>query len=123
MALGAQPANVVRLVIGQGMKLVLLGLAVGVLGGYVLTRLLTGTAWQAEMANLLYGVKGTDPMTLAVITILLALIALTLFDPGGDDPDDRHGRHDAPSSRQRSPAPDVRTAAARDARRRQHRRW
>src|SRR5499426_1966993 len=45
MALGAQPANVLRLVIWQGMKLVLLGLAGGALGGYALKRLLAGQSF------------------------------------------------------------------------------
>jgi putative ABC transport system permease protein len=81
MALGAQPANVLRLVIGQGMKLVLLGLAAGGLGAYGLKRLLAGQyfasdAWQRQMANLLYGVEGTGPATSAVIAALLALVAL-----------------------------------------------
>jgi predicted permease len=81
MALGAQTANVLRLVIGQGMKLVLLGLAVGALGAYGLKRLLAGQyfasdAWQRQMANLLYGVEGTGPATFAVIAALLALVAL-----------------------------------------------
>jgi predicted permease len=81
MALGAQPANVLRMVIGQGMKLVLLGLAVGALGGYALKRLLasqyfSSRDWQRQMAEQLYGVKGTDPATFAVIASLLALVAL-----------------------------------------------
>ncbi|HKQ08557.1 MAG TPA: ABC transporter permease, partial [Blastocatellia bacterium] len=81
MALGAQPANVLRLVIWQGMKLVLLGLAVGALGGYVIKRLVSSQyfeerSWQAQMAEQLYGVKGMDPVTLVVIAALLALVAL-----------------------------------------------
>ncbi|HEV2667022.1 MAG TPA: ABC transporter permease, partial [Blastocatellia bacterium] len=81
MALGAQPANVLRVVIWQGMKLVALGLAVGALGGYALKRLLASQyfasdAWQRQMAGLLYGVEGTDPATFAVIASLLTLVAL-----------------------------------------------
>lgn len=81
MALGAQAANVLRLVIWQGMKLVLLGLVVGALGGYVLTRLLASqyfasSTWQRQLADQLYGVKGTDPVTFTIITLLLALVAL-----------------------------------------------
>jgi len=80
MALGAQTRDVLRLVIWQGMKLVLLGLAVGALGGYALQRLLArqyfaGSDWQRQMAQL-YGVKGTDPVTFAVIASLLTLVAL-----------------------------------------------
>ena len=81
MALGAQAANVLRLVIWQGMKLVLLGLAVGTLGGYALQRLLASqyfasSTWQRQMAEQLYGVKGTDPLTFLVIAALLTLVAL-----------------------------------------------
>src|SRR5262249_35235402 len=81
MALGAQALDVLRLVIWQGMKLVLLGLAVGVLGAYALKRLLASqyfasASWQRQMAEQLYGVKGTDPVTFAVIASLLALVAL-----------------------------------------------
>jgi ABC-type lipoprotein release transport system permease subunit len=81
MALGAQPANVLRLVIWQGMKLVMLGLAVGALGGYVLNRLIASqyfesSSWQAKMAEQLYGVNGTDPLTFGLIALLLALVAL-----------------------------------------------
>ncbi|HJQ22805.1 MAG TPA: FtsX-like permease family protein, partial [Blastocatellia bacterium] len=81
MALGAQPAGVLRLVIWQGMKLVLLGLAVGALSGYALNRLLASQyfandTWQAQMAEQLYGVKVSDPATFAVIAGLLGLVAL-----------------------------------------------
>jgi ABC-type lipoprotein release transport system permease subunit len=81
MALGAQTANVLRLVIWQGMKLVVLGLAVGALGGYALKRLLASqyfasSEWQSQIAEQLYGVKGTDPATFAVIASLLTLVAL-----------------------------------------------
>jgi predicted permease len=81
MALGAQAANVLRQVVWQGMKLVLLGLAVGALTGYGLKRLLASqyfgeNAWQRQIARQLYGVKGTDPLTFFVIAALLMLVAL-----------------------------------------------
>ncbi len=80
MALGAQTANVLRLVIWQGMQLVLLGLAVGAASGYGLKRPLASQsfgriAWQARGAQL-YGVSMTDPLTVAVIAVLLILVAL-----------------------------------------------
>src|SRR5882724_11468010 len=81
MALGAQAANVLRLVVWQGMRLVLLGLAVGAVSGYGLKRLLASQyfgedAWQRQMAEQLYGVNGTDPLTFFVIASLLTLVAL-----------------------------------------------
>ncbi|HKR58892.1 MAG TPA: ABC transporter permease [Pyrinomonadaceae bacterium] len=81
MALGAQKANMLRLVILQGMKLVVLGLAIGALGGYVLKRLLASqyfasSEWRQQVAEQLYGVKATDPVTFVVIALLLALVAL-----------------------------------------------
>jgi predicted permease len=81
MALGAQTTHVLLLVIWQGMKLVLLGLAVGALCGYGLKCLLASqyfasSAWQRQMAEQLYGVGGADPVTLAVIAVLLTLVAL-----------------------------------------------
>jgi predicted permease len=81
MALGAQLSNVLRLVIWQGMKLVLIGLAVGALGGYALTRYMRSQSfargsWQRQMADQLYGVSGTDPMTFIIIAITLTLVAL-----------------------------------------------
>ena len=81
MALGAQARDILRLVIGQGMKLVLLGLAGGALGGYALKRLLASQyfesgAWKRQMAEQLYGVEATDPITFTVIASLLTLVAL-----------------------------------------------
>jgi uncharacterized membrane protein YczE len=58
---------VLGLVIGQGMRLALLGLALGVAGALLATRL---------MAGLLYGVSATDPLTFGAITLLLATVAL-----------------------------------------------
>jgi ABC-type lipoprotein release transport system permease subunit len=79
MAFGAQVSNVLRLVIWQGMKLVLLGLAVSALTAYVLKRLLPSRLsedWQEQFGERLYGVKPTDPLTLGVIIALLILVAL-----------------------------------------------
>jgi len=81
MALGADTRNVLRLVISQGMKLVLIGLIVGALAGYVLKRLLMSQyfgkeAWQRQMAEQLYGVGLSDPLTVSAITMLLLIVAL-----------------------------------------------
>lgn len=81
MAFGAQMASVLRLVIWQGMKLVLLGLTVGALTWYALHRLLQSQyfgpdSWQRGMTEQLYGIKLTDPLTLIVIGALLMLVAL-----------------------------------------------
>jgi predicted permease len=81
MAFGAQMANILRLVIWQGMKLVLLGLVLASLTGYVLKGLLESQyfgpdTWQREMVKQLYGVKVSDPLTLILIATLLTLVAL-----------------------------------------------
>jgi putative ABC transport system permease protein len=81
MAFGAQMASVIRLVIWQGMKLVLLGLAVGALTWYALNRLLQSQyfgpeTWQRQMTDQLYGINATDPLTLIFIGSLLTLVAL-----------------------------------------------
>jgi len=67
MALGAQAGDVMRLVVGQGMKLVLLGLGLGLAGALTLTRYLN---------ILLFGVRATDPLTFSMISLLLMLVAL-----------------------------------------------
>ena len=81
MAFGARVGQVIRLVIWQGMKLVLIGLVLSALVGYLLNYLLerqyfAPDGWQREMAEQLYGVKLGDPLTLVVIATLLALVAL-----------------------------------------------
>ncbi|HEX8921724.1 MAG TPA: ABC transporter permease, partial [Pyrinomonadaceae bacterium] len=67
LALGAQMSDVLRLVIWQGLKLVLIGLALGALAAFSLTRVI---------ASQLYGVRATDPMTFIVVSTLLMIIAL-----------------------------------------------
>src|SRR5262245_61294915 len=67
MALGAQTRVVLSLVIGQGMRLALLGVGIGLAVAVGLTRL---------MAGLLFGVSATDPMTFGAIALLLVGIAL-----------------------------------------------
>jgi putative ABC transport system permease protein len=67
MALGAQPADVQRLILGQGGRLAVYGIVAGLLGASVLTR------W---MGTMLFGVSPTDGWTYAAISILLAVVAL-----------------------------------------------
>ena len=67
MALGAQVGDVLSMIIKQGMLLISLGIAMGLVAAFVLTRLLR---------TLLFGVSETDPLTFVVISILLAAVAL-----------------------------------------------
>ncbi|HEY8460275.1 MAG TPA: ADOP family duplicated permease, partial [Blastocatellia bacterium] len=67
LALGAQPRDVLRLVIGQGMSLALCGAGIGLLAAFGLTRVLTG---------LLFGVTATDPATFIAAPLVLLLAAL-----------------------------------------------
>ncbi|MFI5126300.1 MAG: FtsX-like permease family protein, partial [Candidatus Acidiferrales bacterium] len=67
LALGAQRRDVLRLVVSQGARLALAGIAVGVLAAIGLTRL---------MASLLYGVTPTDPVTFLAVAVLLLIVAL-----------------------------------------------
>ncbi len=66
-ALGARPEDVLKLVIGQGFKLALTGVGIGILVALALTRFLS---------SLLYGVKPTDPLTFVSISLLLLAVAL-----------------------------------------------
>ncbi len=82
MALGASAGSVLRLVLRQGLTLVLIGLALGVAGAFALTRL---------MSTLLFAVEPTDPLTWLVVALALAAVAAmaciiparraTLIDP------------------------------------------
>ena len=67
MALGAQRGDVLRLIIGRGMHLVALGIAVGMVGAFIVTR---------GIRTLLFNVSSTEPTTFAAIAVLLAVIAL-----------------------------------------------
>ncbi|MCI0422872.1 MAG: FtsX-like permease family protein, partial [Acidobacteria bacterium] len=67
MALGARTADVLRLLLGQGMKLVAIGVAIGLAAAVALTRLIS---------TLLFDVRATDPVTFVMIAMLLAVVAL-----------------------------------------------
>jgi putative ABC transport system permease protein len=67
VALGAQPADVLKLVLGQGARLAGYGIAAGLAAAFVLTRL---------MAAMLYGVKATDAYTFVATPVLLGVVAL-----------------------------------------------
>ena len=66
MALGAARGDIFRLVVGQGMRLVLVGIAIGLVGSLALTRLLS---------SLLFGTRATDPVTFAAVAMLLVAVA------------------------------------------------
>jgi putative ABC transport system permease protein len=67
MAFGAQPANVYSMVLQQGARPVALGLIAGMAGAYGLTRFLR---------SLLYEVSSNDPLTVCVVVVLMAVVAL-----------------------------------------------
>jgi putative ABC transport system permease protein len=67
MALGAQKGDVLRMIVRQGMTLTIIGVGVGLLGAFALTRMI---------ANLLFGVNAADPATFATVALLLAFVAL-----------------------------------------------
>ncbi len=67
MALGAKRSDVLRLIVGEGARLAILGVAIGIAASLAITRLLS---------TLLFGVSATDPMTFAGVALLLSLVAL-----------------------------------------------
>jgi putative ABC transport system permease protein len=74
MAIGAQPRDVFRMILGQGMFLTIIGIVAGLLGAFALTRL---------MATMLFSVKPTDPATFAAVALLLIGVALlACYIPG-----------------------------------------
>jgi len=68
MALGAQRGDVLRLMLGEGMKMALVGVAIGIAAALGLTRLMT---------NMLFGVSAADPLTFCGVAFVLAAVALT----------------------------------------------
>lgn len=67
MALGAQPGGVLRLIVGEGMQIALIGVCAGLLGGLALAR---------AVASLVYGVPVRDPATFASVAVVLSIVAL-----------------------------------------------
>ncbi len=67
MAIGARPGDVFRMILGQGMKLALIGVAVGLVLAFIVTRL---------MVSMLFGVKPTDLTTFSVVSVMLIIVAL-----------------------------------------------
>ncbi len=67
LALGAQRRDVLKLLIWQGMRLTLAGVVIGLIGSFTLTRLMQG---------FLYDVSAVDPLTFALVTVLLTVVAL-----------------------------------------------
>jgi predicted permease len=67
MALGAQRADVLRMVVGQGLQLTLIGVGIGIVGALAVTRFLS---------SMLFGVKPTDPLTFIAVSLILIAVAL-----------------------------------------------
>ncbi len=67
MALGAQTRDVLRLIVSQGLRLVVVGLVIGLVGAFALMRVIS---------SLLFGVTARDPLTFAAVAIVLAGVAL-----------------------------------------------
>jgi len=73
MALGANRGNVMKMIVRQGMVLAVLGVILGLIGSYVLTKYLE--SW-VGLSSMLFGVKVSDPLTYGVISVLLTMVAL-----------------------------------------------
>jgi len=67
MALGAQPWHVLKMILGQGLKLVLVGVVIGVTTAFAVTRVIS---------NLLFGVTATDPLIFVGVPLLLIAVAM-----------------------------------------------
>jgi len=67
MALGAQSGDVIRMVIGEGARMALIGVGAGIAGALGLTQL---------MANQLFGVSAHDPLTFGAVALVLTMVAL-----------------------------------------------
>jgi putative ABC transport system permease protein len=67
VALGAQPRDVFRIIVGQGLRLALFGVGVGLVAALVLTRLLQ---------SFLFGISAYDPLTFIAVSLLLTLVAV-----------------------------------------------
>jgi putative ABC transport system permease protein len=67
MALGAQRRDIFKLIVGRGVVLTLIGVAIGLAGAFLMTRV---------MASLLFGVSATDPVTYGIVSALLIAVAL-----------------------------------------------
>jgi putative ABC transport system permease protein len=66
MALGARPVDILKLIVTQGMSMVLIGVALGLAASFALTRV---------MSSLLFGVTATDPATFTAVSLLLIAVA------------------------------------------------
>jgi putative ABC transport system permease protein len=74
MAIGARPLDVFKMILGQGMKLALIGVGLGLVGAFIVTRF---------MATMLFGIEPTDATTFGAITaILIAVALLACYLPG-----------------------------------------
>jgi predicted permease len=73
MALGASRSDVLKMVVRQGMTLAVIGVVLGLVGTYVLTRYLE--SWMS-LSKMLYGIKPNDPLTYGVTAVLLTVVAL-----------------------------------------------
>jgi putative ABC transport system permease protein len=67
IAVGASPRDILRLVLGQGVRLTLIGAALGLVASLLVTR---------ALASLLFGVSATDPLTFIAVPVVLALVAM-----------------------------------------------
>jgi putative ABC transport system permease protein len=73
MALGGQPRDMLRLIVGQGLRLAIFGVGIGLAAAFALTHFLS---------SMLFGVSTADPISyLAVVTLLLAVVIVACFVP------------------------------------------